>query len=130
MGRREIIQYFRDCTPAHAKRLRDMAWLPLFDNFVLDSHHSIAWDGAAVEGTPWKDALFLEPIIKPHQRFSMKVEGDPVTFLWHIPISAEERLYKKKNGSDALLERMGEVELPWIFDEANRPSLVPWEADH
>src|SRR5580704_11674184 len=26
--RRELIQYFRECREGHAKRLRDMAWLP------------------------------------------------------------------------------------------------------
>jgi hypothetical protein len=120
-ARREIIQYFRTLTPEYAKRLRDMAWLPLFDKFLLDSYHSIAWNE---EGTPWKDAFFLEPIIKPHQSFSVEVEGDPVTFLWHIPISEAERMYKKEHGSDALIDRMGEAELPWIFDESTRPPLV------
>jgi hypothetical protein len=39
--RRELIQYLRACTPGHARRLRDMAWLPLYDGFLLDSHHSV-----------------------------------------------------------------------------------------
>src|SRR5271166_3909918 len=37
--RRELIQYFPKCTEGHARRLHDMAWLPLFDAFYLDSHH-------------------------------------------------------------------------------------------
>ena len=35
--RRELIQYFRECSEGHAKRLRDMAWLPLHDGFLLDT---------------------------------------------------------------------------------------------
>jgi hypothetical protein len=123
-SRRELIQYFRTCTNAHAKRLRDMAWLPLFDKFLLDSHHSIAWEWSALEGTPWKNAFFLEPIIRPHQAFSVPIEGDDMSFLWHIPISDAERDFKREHGSNALLDRMSEVKLPWIFDETNRPSLV------
>jgi hypothetical protein len=44
--RRELIQYFPECTEGHARRLFEMAWLPLFDGFYLDSRHSVAW------GTP------------------------------------------------------------------------------
>jgi hypothetical protein len=122
--RRELIQYLRKCTPGHAKRLRDMAWLPLHDGFLLDSHHSIAWDWSAVEGTPWKNAFFLPPLITPHAKFTVEIEGEPMSFLWHIPISDGERAFKQQQGSGALLDRMQELGLPWIFDEANRPSLV------
>ena len=53
-----------------------------------------------------------------------EVEGDKVSFLWHIPISDEERAYKQEHGADALIDRMEAVELPWVFDENNRPPLV------
>src|SRR5262245_23816370 len=56
--RRELIQYFPKCTVDHARRLHDMAWLPLFDEFYLDTHHSIAWEHPAIAGTPWKNAFF------------------------------------------------------------------------
>ena len=122
--RRELIQYLPKCTEGHARRLHDMAWLPLFDNFYLDSHHSVAWEHPAVEGTPWKNAFFLLPLIKSHREFMFDVEGDGVSFLWHIPISDEERVFKQEQGTDALIDRMGAVKLPWVFDENNRPSLV------
>jgi Suppressor of fused protein (SUFU) len=122
--RRELIQYFRDCSEGHAKRLRDMAWLPLHDGFLLDSHHSIAWEWPAIAGTPWKNAFFLLPLPKPHQAFTFDIDGDQASFLWHIPISDQERAFKQQHGSDALLDRMREIRLPWIFEETNRPSLV------
>ena len=122
--RRELIQYFPKCTEGHARRLHDMAWLPLFDEFDLDSHHSIAWEHPAVPGTPWKNALFLLPLIKSHKDFVFEVEGDMVSFLWHIPISDEERAFKQEYGADALIDLMEAVDLPWVFDEKNRPALV------
>jgi hypothetical protein len=122
--RRELIQYFRKCSEGHAKRLRDMAWLPLYDSFLLDTGHSVAWEWPAVEGSPWKNAFFLLPLPSPHREFTFEIEGDPVTFLWHIPISDQERAFKQEHGTDALLDRMKEVGPPWIFEEANRPSLV------
>lgn len=122
--RRELIQYFPECTEGHARRLHDMAWLPLFDGFYLDSHHSIAWEYPAVPDTPWKNAFFLAPLIKSHREFVFEVEGDKVSFLWHVPISDEERDFKLENGAEALVDRMDAVKLPWIFDESNRPSLI------
>ena len=122
--RRELIQYFREFSEGHAKRLRDMAWLPLFDNFLLDTTHGFAWEWAAVAGTPWKNAFFLLPLPNPHQKFNFEIAGEPVSFLWHIPISDQEHAFKKEHGANALLDRMEQVGLPWIFDEANRPSLV------
>lgn len=122
--RRELIQYFPKCTEDHARRLHDMAWLPLFDDFYLDTHHSIAWEHPAVKETPWKNGFFLLPLIRSHREFEFELDEDRVSLLWHIPISAEERTYKQEQGANALIERMEAVELPWVFDEANRPSLV------
>ncbi len=123
-ARRELIQYLPQCTFGHARRLRDMAWLPLFDGFLLDSLHSVAWEWPAVEGTPWKNAFFLEPVLRSHQEFAFEVEGDRASLLWHIPLSDAERACKLEHGSNALLDRMDAVELPWVFDETNRPPLV------
>lgn len=122
--RRELIQYFPRCTASHARRLHDMAWLPLFDEFYLDTRHTIAWEQPAVAGTPWKNAFFLAPLIRSHGEFTCEVDGDEVSLLWHIPISDEERAYKQEHGADALIDRMEAVDLPWVFDEKNRPPLV------
>lgn len=125
--RRELIQYFPKCTEDHARRLHDMAWLPLFDGFYLDAQHSVAWPEPAIASTPWKNGFFLLPLIRSHREFEFEVEGDTVSFLWHIPISDEERALKLDQGADALINRMEAVELPWVFDESNRPSLVEQE---
>lgn len=100
-----------------------MAWLPLCDEFLLDSHQTIAWEWPAVDGTPW-NAFFLAPLLRSHREFMVEIEGDEVSFLWHIPISDAERTYRKGHGVESLIDRMQEVELPWIFDKAIRPSLV------
>jgi len=122
--RRELIQYTYDCTPEHAKLLRDMAWLPLHDEFHLDSHHTIPWEWPAVEGSPWKNAFFLEPMLRPHREFTAELDGDTMSLLWYIPISDAEREFKVEHGSDALIDKMQEAELPWVFDEETREPLV------
>jgi len=123
-SRHELIQYFPKCTEGHARRLHNMAWLPLLDGFLLGAHHSITWDHPAVAGTPWRNGFFLTPLIKPHRTDVCEVEGDSVSVLWHVPISDEELAYKKEYGADALIDRLGAVELPWVFDENNRPDLL------
>lgn len=122
--RREILQYFPICTEEHARRLHLMAWLPLFDKFYLDTHHSIAWHEPVIAGTPWNNAFFLEPLLNSHRQFEFSIDGERASFLWHIPISNEERAFKLEHGSDALIDRMEAVDLPWIFDENHRPSLL------
>jgi Suppressor of fused protein (SUFU) len=84
------------------------------------------WRGSGRPSTahPWKNAFFLLPLPSPHREFAFEIDGDPVSFLWHIPVSDQERAFKQELGADALLDRMGEARLPWIFEEANRPSLV------
>jgi hypothetical protein len=121
--RRELIQYFPTCMPEHAKRLRDMAWLPLFDKFLLDAHHVIEWPHAAIEGTPWKNALFLVAYLEEHREFTFEVDGDPVSFLWHVPLTDAELAYARAEGINELLDRMSEARVHWQFDEDDRPQL-------
>ena len=123
-SRRELIQYFPKCTQAHAHRLHEIAWLPLFDGFLLVTCHSVAREHPAVSETPWKNAFFLTPLIQSHRDFTCDFQGDLVSFLWHIPISDKERAYKQEPGADALIDRLEAVDLPWIFDENHRRSLV------
>ena len=124
-GRRELIQYLPTCTRDHAQRLHRMAWAPLDEGFFLDTCHTMAWRRAAVEGTPWTSAFFLQPLLRSHQDFEVDIDGDPVSLLWHIPISEAEREFKVQHGANALIDRMDAVDLPWVVDEANRPSLLP-----
>ena len=124
ISRRELIQYFHECDEDHARKLYEMAWNPLFDHFVLDRYQTIEWPDAPVEGSPWKNAFFVAPLWNAHREFDIDIDRVPASLLWHIPISDEELEYKRKNGSDALLDLMEKAELPWIFDEDNRPPLL------
>jgi hypothetical protein len=123
--RRELLQYFPACDEPHARRLYECAWLPLFDQFALDEHQTITWPDAPVPKTPFKNSLFLPPLWEPHRGFRVTVEDDPVSFLWHVPLTDRELTYKTRNGVNALLDRMEEADLPWVFEESNRPPLFP-----
>ncbi|HEY5707582.1 MAG TPA: suppressor of fused domain protein [Terrimicrobiaceae bacterium] len=123
-ARRELVQYFHDCDYEHAERLYDLAWMPLFDKFLLAEYQTIKMPDSVVPGSPLKNAFFLPPLLSAHREFSLEIEGISLCFLWHVPISDAELDYKMRNGANSLIERMQAVELPWIFDEAERPALL------
>jgi hypothetical protein len=122
--RRELIQYVTDCQLPQARALRDMAWLPLFDGFLLDTRDTAAWELPGLDNSSLKHSFFLDPIWEPHQQSFATIDRESVSFLWRIPISSAELAFKKERGADALLDRMDEVKLPWIFEETNRPPLL------
>jgi hypothetical protein len=123
-SRCELIQYFHDCDYEHAQRLYDLAWMPLFDNFSLGEYQTIEMPDEVAEDSLLKNAFFMPPLLKPHRLFRFNIEGMPTRLLWHIPISDAELRYKKNHDANALIKLLQDVELPWIFDEVERPPLI------
>lgn len=123
-SRCELIQYFHDCDVDHARRLYELAWLPLMDKFALGEFQTIALPEAVLEDSPLNNAFFLAPLLTAHKHFRMEIRDMPVRLLWHVPISDDELAFKKQHGANALIGRMQAAELPWIFDEAERPPLL------
>lgn len=121
--RHEIIQYVSEATAEHAEQLAYLAWLPHFDEFALSQHHTI--DGRAQFSTnEWRNAFFVSPIIEEHDSFRLQIDGDVASLISFIPISDVELVYKRREGHEALLTRMDEKELPWIFSAGVRKPLV------
>jgi len=118
--RREIVQYFRECQAADVVRLHDMAWLPLASRFCVDFFET----AGPHPSSTWPNSLFVPPLVRPHAEFTLDLDGDEMQLLWHIPLSQAELEFKEKNGLDALFVRMEERELPWVFDQSSRVSLV------
>lgn len=123
-GRFELVQYLRNYSEAHARRLYEMAWLPKFDGFCLHKGDTIEWPEPVMVDSPYKNSLFLEPLPKAHQNFRFKVDKDLSSLLWLVPLSDKELAYKRVEGLNALLDKMQEQRFPWILDESVRESLV------
>jgi hypothetical protein len=121
--RREIIQYLPSCTPGHALRLLEMAWFPLTENMAIDAFQGIEWPRPAVPGTPWKNALFLNPVIDEHRDFRLELEGETMELLWHLPISDTELQLVQNHGIGEFLTRMDARGESFIFDEETRTEL-------
>ncbi len=120
----ELLQYVRNYSLAHAVRLFEMAWLPHFDKFVLDAGDTIEWPFPGVSESRWQHGFFLQPFLAQHRDCEMTLEGDEVSFLWYIPVSDDELTFKREEGLDTFLVLLDESELPWIFDESSRISMI------
>lgn len=123
-SRIELIQYFSSYEDGHAKHLQQLAWLPHFDGFLLQPFDTIAWPQPPVEASPWNNALFLPSPLSDHAEFEWELDSEPCSFLWHVPISDDELNFKRERDIDALLDLMDQTNLPWIFDEQERKSML------
>jgi hypothetical protein len=117
--RREMIQYFREPRPQDLARLHDMAWLPLAQRYVLDYFHTVGPHPVEMPGS-----IFLPSLVEDHTEFAMKLAGDEVKLLWHVPLMQRELDYSLEHGTNALLGKMEECKLPWIFDAKTRVPMV------
>ncbi|OLT38244.1 hypothetical protein BJF79_27765 [Actinomadura sp. CNU-125] len=73
----------------------------------------------AVEGSGWEGVLLLEDPARlagptPPALTGLTVQGDPVRWLWIVPITGEEQRFAKSEGSDALVRRLAREERAWV----------------
>lgn len=119
----ELVQYVSRLAEEYAHHLYQMAWLPHFDQFNVDAGDTILWPFPGVFGSRWHHGLFLRPLPEDHRQ-SMTLSGEKLSFLWYIPISDDELAFKNEHGLETFLQVLDESELPLVFDETTRISMV------
>lgn len=69
--------------------------------------------------------LFMPPIVTKDQTLpsELRLEGEPVHFLWVVPLTTAECNYKLEKGFDAILDLFEQHQHPHVFDP-NRRSYV------
>jgi hypothetical protein len=121
----ELIFY---CSEAKAEYIDTLRWLAHFP------HDSKSWlgDGHTMpNGNPpspfWgSDALdtilFMPPVVVNDQKLpeELKLGGDPVHFLWVVPLTTAECNFKLKKGFQAILDLFDQHRHPHIFDPARK----------
>jgi hypothetical protein len=129
--RTEIVFYL----PADEAPQREYAdFLRTSARFVYDYETWLCWGHTIPNGDPprpifpgkpFVSLLFLSPLFKPDSQLAehLVVDGDPVHFLWIVPITAAEHRLKMDRGTGALEEAFNRARLPFVFDE-NRASCV------
>ncbi|WP_051108940.1 suppressor of fused domain protein [Actinomadura flavalba] len=68
---------------------------------------------------PWQGVLLLDDPSRlagpvPPGLTGFSVDGDPVRWLWLVPITGEEHQYAKSEGSDALVRRLAHQGRSWV----------------
>jgi len=124
----ELILYCREPKPVYVATLRWLAHFPHNQGTWLGMGHTIP-NGAPPEpfwGSGVLDTILLLPTIVqkdaalPEQ---LKIAGEPVHFLWVVPISTPECNLKLEKGVEAILDLFTIHRHPHVFDP-NRASYV------
>jgi hypothetical protein len=120
-ARREIVLYCETPDDAAINLVRRMARFPFQYSTWLDHGHTIPngdppapiFDDSALSAV-----LFLYTIVRPDNGLADHVvlDGDPVHFLWLVPITQAELDHKLNHGCDALLGLFDAVNHPVVLD--------------
>jgi Suppressor of fused protein (SUFU) len=124
----ELIFY---CSEPRAEYISTLRWVAHFP------HNAKSWLGhghTMPNGNPpahfWGSKeldtlLFMPPIVVKDQNlpFELQIEGQPVHFLWVVPLTTAECDYKLEKGFDAILGLFQQHHHPHVFDP-NRRSYV------
>lgn len=119
----ELIQYVARLDEEYAKQLHTMALLPHRGRFNIDAGDTISRPFPGVFNSRWQHGFFLQPGPQDHRQ-AMTIDTGNLSFLWFIPISEDELAFKNDHGLDTFLQVLDESELPWVFDETTRISMV------
>jgi len=124
----ELIFYCWEPHDEYIKTLRWVAHFPHDAKSFLGHGHTMP-NGNPPEpfwGSTELDTLFfLPPIVTKDQTLpsELQLEGDPVHFLWVVPLTSAECNFKLKNGFDAMLDLFQQHRHPHVFNP-HRKSYV------
>jgi hypothetical protein len=104
--------------------LKGLAEMPFDDHTCLHWWHTVP-NGMPMTAKPslLTSYFFLPPYFEDEDFGGLQLDGDLVDFLWMVPITEAEREFAREHGSQALEDRMREVDLSHILDES-RKSIV------
>ncbi len=127
-ARRETILYCKTPDLEYIDMVRFFARFPHQNSTWLGPGHTIPnGDPPAplFENSQLCAVLLLDSVVLPDRQLADKVvlDGDPVDFLWIVPITQAELDYKLKNGCDALLDLFDKVKHPVVLDRGRASYL-------
>ena len=126
--RAELVFYAADDRPVYLDRLRQLALYPHEMNAWIHWGHTMPYGTPPVpllgEGS-LDHLLFMPTVVRPDADLGelLTFGGEPVNFLWVVPISAAECKVKVDQGVEALYALFEQRKHPIAFD-AGRKSYV------
>jgi hypothetical protein len=124
----ELILYCPEREPEYVETLKFLARFPHDQRTWIGAGHTIPNGNppAPMWGSPELDTVLLMPsIVKRHQALpdELVLKGDPVEFLWVVPLSRAECELKLNKGFGAVLDLFFEKKHPWIFEPGRKSYL-------
>ncbi len=117
----ELIFYCSETSEEYVQTLRFLAHFPHDQNAWVGEQHTIPngnppapFFGSAVLDT----VLFLRPIVMRDRTLpkELVLDGDPVHFLWLVPLTTAECNLKLERGAGAIMELFNKHKHPHVFD--------------
>jgi hypothetical protein len=127
-ARVELILYVAEPRPEHVRLLTTSAGLAFEPGTWLGQGHTIPNGqppSPLFPGTALCGLLLMPTVLEPDAFLSdhLTIDGDPVNFLWLVPLTRAELDLKIEKGLPALLQRFDDGALSHVLD-AGRPSLA------
>ena len=123
--RSEIIFYCREPEDTFIEWLRFLAHFPHNNQTWLGEGHTMP-NGQPPQpiypGSALDTMLLMDTIVSPDDTLGerLRIDGDPVRFLWLVPITTPECDLKLAKGMEALLDVFDRREHPVVFDPTRR----------
>ncbi len=116
-ARAELVFYASDAEPEYWAWLSWLAQFPFIDSTWLGFGHTVDNTKPLFAGSELRYFLFLETLVLGDRTLfeTIKIESDPVNFLWVVPISTKEKELKAGKGVGALLDVLDAKRHPWLF---------------
>lgn len=124
-ARAELIFYCTEPKDDYAELLRRIAHFPHDNNTWLGPGHTMpnGTPPAPVFGSAALDSfMFIPTIVSPDKDLpnKIKLDADPVSFLWVVPITTAECELKLRKGTSAILDLFNRFEHPFVFSGDRR----------
>jgi hypothetical protein len=127
-ARRELIIYTADNQGAYISLLRNIARFPFEYSTWVGVGHTIpngSPPAPIFQDSELVSVILFPAMLDPEQTLPRKVvlNGDPVEFLWLVPLTQTELDFKLEHGIEALAEELGKAK-GWPVLDPNRKSSI------
>ena len=121
----ELIFYCFEPREEYISTLRQLAHFPHATKSWLGHGHTIPNGNPSVPlwgGGELDTLFFLPPIVEKDQTLPLELNlgGEPVHFLWVVPLTTAECNFKLTRGLDAMLSLLEQNQHPYVFDPQRR----------
>jgi hypothetical protein len=124
-SRAEYIFYSANKDPRYVEMLSLLVVFPFVDDTFVSVGHTVGLEQAVNDSGTLDAVVLLKSLFRGHAEAfdSVRVAGDPVNYLWVVPITEGERQYKRTHGFNDLLDVLAGANNPVVF-AGDRDSYV------